>query len=166
MTPEQKRAQIDKLRELADPQFNLSIPDGAKRAITLVADALEATPNTPDRGELAKLLAEKSVDACLTGLLDEEAVGLADAILAAYPAVSRAAVPEATEPEWEYSVGHRNSKGGYSADADMDEDELCTSLIEVQERVVEAVESGTYANALPLRRRQRVWLPVPERGEE
>ncbi|QIK61779.1 hypothetical protein G7068_00060 [Leucobacter viscericola] len=85
MTPEQKRAQIDKLRELADPQFNLSIPDGAKRAITLVADALEATPNTPDRGELAKLLAEKLVDACLTGLLDEEAVGLADAILAAYP---------------------------------------------------------------------------------
>ena len=73
-----------------------------------------------------------------------------------------ALLPGDNDQEWEYSVGHRNSDGTYSAEADFDEDELTDDLDEAREWVDEALDSGTYDNAILVKRAPKLWLPVEE----
>ncbi|QIK64127.1 hypothetical protein G7068_13670 [Leucobacter viscericola] len=160
MTPEQKRAQIDKLRELADSQFNLSIPDEAKRAITRAADALEATPDTPDENDRKMLAAQfreylgQEIYWCSRdhSAWSHGTMGLDDFSLAADDdeiidslvgiALSRAAVPE-TAPKPSHKCGFCN----YPFPVGEGDPDTC--------KYAKCTICGNEDD----------WIPVPERGE-
>lgn len=74
-----------------------------------------------------------------------------------WPCPTIAALDGAPEPEWEYGVGGVGSDGKVWCD---DEDELTSDKSEAQEWVEEARASGTFSNAVVVKRRVNPWLPV------
>ena len=186
MTPEQKRALIDEVRSALKNRGIAKFLDTNRLldVIERLADALEATPDTPDENarvvayKIARLGAEHMPILAWGGGAAPEPMGEVcptcgdepctfqaelDALL---PALSRAAVPEEPDGKRVYAVCWRNDNGVLSplepstvlresAEADM-------------ERYRDAVVKG--ADNRPDRvvlgsKLISPWLPLPERGE-
>lgn len=86
--------------------------------------------------------------------------GFAEHIAAALRAAGLLVEGAEAKPEWEYSVGHHNRSGRVSAEGDYDDDEITNDIAEAMAWVDEALESGTYANAILVRRQKSAWEEV------
>lgn len=75
-------------------------------------------------------------------------------------------VEQSHEEEWEYSVGHLNGDGTYSAEADWDDEEVTDDIDEARSWVADALDSGTYNNAVLVRKPKSRWEPVPEKDND